>query len=395
MYVPVFFFFFFFFFLMIRRPPRSTLFPYTTLFRSRDVRRSRLPERARPCPGRRAGAPRRVPESHLRRHGEDRAPLAPPRPAARARPARLRVRRLGRRVAERHGPGAPGQGPYAHRHRDDRPARHCGGDGAAPHLGAVHAMDHARRLPRASRLRRIPRAHRRHRSRPVFDPASGPSRLAPARESRAAPVPRRAGEGSVLLPLDAPRLAHGGPAPRGIFRGCRRRRPEPGRRRHLLPCARAGGRCVRRGAATVRSARAGPEAAAAPHRALVLLSGTHRGPVGPERKLRYIIDLRGAVMSAELKTRVQELIDSMINPAVAGHGGFVELIDVQDNRVYLQMGGGCQGCGAADVTLKSGIERLIKDELPEVVEVLDTTDHAAGSNPYYTPGKTSRRRRGA
>ena len=93
-------------------------------------------------------------------------------------------------------------------------------------------------------------------------------------------------------------------------------------------------------------------------------------------------------MSAELKTRVQELIDTMINPAVAGHGGFVELIDVQDNRVYLQMGGGCQGCGAADVTLKSGIERLIKEEIPEVAEVLDTTDHGAGTNPYYTPGKS-------
>jgi Fe/S biogenesis protein NfuA len=92
-------------------------------------------------------------------------------------------------------------------------------------------------------------------------------------------------------------------------------------------------------------------------------------------------------MSEELKTRVQELIDTMINPAVAGHGGFVELIDVQDNRVYLQMGGGCQGCGAADVTLKSGIERLIKEEIPEVAEVLDATDHSAGSNPYYTPGK--------
>jgi len=92
-------------------------------------------------------------------------------------------------------------------------------------------------------------------------------------------------------------------------------------------------------------------------------------------------------MSDELRTRVQELIDTMINPAVAGHGGYVELIDVQDNRVYLQMGGGCQGCGAADVTLKAGIEQLIKDELPEVIEVLDTTDHAAGSNPYYTPGK--------
>ena len=92
-------------------------------------------------------------------------------------------------------------------------------------------------------------------------------------------------------------------------------------------------------------------------------------------------------MSEDLKSRVQELIDTMINPAVAGHGGFVELIDVQDNRVYLQMGGGCQGCGAADVTLKQGIERLIKEEIPEVAEVLDATDHSAGSNPYYTPGK--------
>ena len=92
-------------------------------------------------------------------------------------------------------------------------------------------------------------------------------------------------------------------------------------------------------------------------------------------------------MSEELRGKVQELIDTMINPAIAGHGGYVDLIDVQDNRVYLQMGGGCQGCGVADITLKSGIERLIKDELPEVVEVLDTTDHASGANPYYTAGK--------
>ena len=92
-------------------------------------------------------------------------------------------------------------------------------------------------------------------------------------------------------------------------------------------------------------------------------------------------------MSDELRAKVQELIDTMVNPAVAGHGGFVELIDVQDNRVYLQMGGGCQGCGMADMTLKAGIERLIKEEIPEVTEILDTTDHAAGRNPYYTPTK--------
>jgi Fe/S biogenesis protein NfuA len=89
----------------------------------------------------------------------------------------------------------------------------------------------------------------------------------------------------------------------------------------------------------------------------------------------------------ELTAKVQELLDSTINPAVAGHGGFVQLIDVKDNRVYLQMGGGCQGCGAADITLKSGIERLIKEEIPEIEEVLDTTDHASGENPYYAPSK--------
>jgi len=89
----------------------------------------------------------------------------------------------------------------------------------------------------------------------------------------------------------------------------------------------------------------------------------------------------------DLKERGQHLLDTSINPGVAGHGGFVRLMDVQDNVVYLQMGGGCQGCGMADVTLKAGIESLIKEEIPEVTEVLDTTDHAAGRNPYYTPSK--------
>jgi Fe/S biogenesis protein NfuA len=92
-------------------------------------------------------------------------------------------------------------------------------------------------------------------------------------------------------------------------------------------------------------------------------------------------------MSEELMTKVQELIDNSNTRAGAGPGGFVQLVDVKDNRVYLQMGGGCQGCGAADITLKAGIERMIKEEIPEIEEVLDTTDHASGENPYYTPGK--------
>lgn len=85
--------------------------------------------------------------------------------------------------------------------------------------------------------------------------------------------------------------------------------------------------------------------------------------------------------------KVQELLDLQINPAVAGHGGFVELIDVKGNTVYLRMAGGCQGCGRANVTLRQGIERLIRQHIPEVGEILDTTDHAAGRNPYYQPAK--------
>jgi Fe/S biogenesis protein NfuA len=88
-----------------------------------------------------------------------------------------------------------------------------------------------------------------------------------------------------------------------------------------------------------------------------------------------------------VRDKVQELLDTGINPAVAGHGGYIELIDVKDSTVYIRLSGGCQGCGAADVTLKAGIERMIFEEIPEVTEVLDTTDHATGTNPYYAPSK--------
>ena len=89
----------------------------------------------------------------------------------------------------------------------------------------------------------------------------------------------------------------------------------------------------------------------------------------------------------DLKWAIGDLLNREINPALAQHGGFVELIDVKRNNVYLRLGGGCQGCGAADVTLKQGIERAIRDLVPRVGEILDTTDHAAGRNPYYSPGK--------
>ena len=84
---------------------------------------------------------------------------------------------------------------------------------------------------------------------------------------------------------------------------------------------------------------------------------------------------------------VQQVLDTQINPSVAGHGGFVALLDVKDSTAYVALGGGCQGCGMADVTLKQGIEVAIKSSVPEIETVLDTTDHAAGENPYYQPAK--------
>ncbi len=84
---------------------------------------------------------------------------------------------------------------------------------------------------------------------------------------------------------------------------------------------------------------------------------------------------------------VQEVIDTQVNPAVASHGGFVTLLDVKDDTAFIALGGGCQGCGMADVTLKQGIEVMIKEAAPQIKEILDTTDHAAGTNPFYQAAK--------
>ncbi|MBK7971816.1 MAG: iron-sulfur cluster assembly accessory protein [Deltaproteobacteria bacterium] len=84
-----------------------------------------------------------------------------------------------------------------------------------------------------------------------------------------------------------------------------------------------------------------------------------------------------------IAAKVQELLDDKINPQVASHGGRVMLADVQDTKVFLRFGGGCHGCGMSDVTLRQGIEVMIREAIPEVTEILDTTDHTSGANPYY------------
>jgi len=89
-------------------------------------------------------------------------------------------------------------------------------------------------------------------------------------------------------------------------------------------------------------------------------------------------ELKGTVAE-----KVMKIIEEQVNPSVAGHGGFVTLMDVKDNVVYVELGGGCQGCGMAKMTLKDGIEKTIKEAVPEIVEVRDVTDHGLGDNPYY------------
>lgn len=87
----------------------------------------------------------------------------------------------------------------------------------------------------------------------------------------------------------------------------------------------------------------------------------------------------------EITQRIRELFEKQINPAIAAHGGYVELIDVKGNEVFIRMGGGCQGCGMANVTLRNGIEKAIRTTVPDVGAIMDTTDHASGRNPYYQP----------
>jgi len=110
--------------------------------------------------------------------------------------------------------------------------------------------------------------------------------------------------------------------------------------------------------------------------------------------LDYVDDITGSGLKFDnpnqtslarnpLATRVQEVLDERVNPSLAAHGGMVSLVDIQDSRVILRFGGGCQGCGMADVTMKQGVAAQLKQQIPEISEVLDVTDHAAGQNPYY------------
>lgn len=92
-------------------------------------------------------------------------------------------------------------------------------------------------------------------------------------------------------------------------------------------------------------------------------------------------------LSGPIPERVQQVLDQQINPAIASHGGVAELVAVEDSTAFLRLGGGCQGCGLASVTLSQGIETTLLEMVPEITRVVDVTDHSSGANPYYEAAK--------
>ena len=88
-------------------------------------------------------------------------------------------------------------------------------------------------------------------------------------------------------------------------------------------------------------------------------------------------------LSGDVAQRVIQVLDAQINPSIAAHGGHADLVAVTDGAAYLRLSGGCAGCGMAAVTLSQGIEVAIKQSVPEIVRIVDVTDHASGTNPYY------------
>ena len=92
-------------------------------------------------------------------------------------------------------------------------------------------------------------------------------------------------------------------------------------------------------------------------------------------------------LSGDLAQRVMQVLEQQINPSIAAHGGRADLVAVEGDAAYLRLSGGCAGCGMATVTLSQGIEVALRESVTEITRVIDVTDHAAGTNPYYEAAK--------
>jgi Fe/S biogenesis protein NfuA len=87
--------------------------------------------------------------------------------------------------------------------------------------------------------------------------------------------------------------------------------------------------------------------------------------------------------TGEIADQVRTVLNTQVNPAIASHGGAINLVDVDGTEVFVEMSGGCQGCAMSRMTLSQGVERMLKQALPEITAVHDVTDHSSGSNPYF------------
>ncbi len=92
-------------------------------------------------------------------------------------------------------------------------------------------------------------------------------------------------------------------------------------------------------------------------------------------------------LTGSVAQQAVQVMNDVINPAIAAHGGSGEVVAVEDGTVYVRLGGGCVGCGMATVTLSQGIESTLTEMVPEIVKVVDVTDHDSGTNPYYEQAK--------
>jgi Fe/S biogenesis protein NfuA len=91
---------------------------------------------------------------------------------------------------------------------------------------------------------------------------------------------------------------------------------------------------------------------------------------------------RDGAPTGEIANRVRNVLESQVNPAIAAHGGMISLVDVDDTDIYVEMSGGCQGCALSRMTLRQGVERMLREAVPELTAVHDVTDHSSGENPY-------------
>ena len=84
----------------------------------------------------------------------------------------------------------------------------------------------------------------------------------------------------------------------------------------------------------------------------------------------------------QIAERVREVLEVQVNPAIAAHGGMISLVNVEETDIFVEMSGGCQGCALSTATLRQGVERMLREAIPELTGVHDITDHSSGENPY-------------